>query len=120
MPKPADHPRPAGMNMPVPVDVIRGAVPSLLITHHAQDARKIRLQHIDNNHPDATAKHTQTPDPALTRGERIRSNRFLRTFQRSVDRAHQHGRVAAGVAEHGEKLRPVAGSTATTWASSAK
>ena len=46
------------MNMPVPVGVIRAAVASLLIAHDAQDARRIRLQHLNNNHPNATAKHS--------------------------------------------------------------
>jgi hypothetical protein len=36
--------------------VIRAAVPSLWIAHDAQDARRIGLQHLDNNHSDATAK----------------------------------------------------------------
>ena len=64
MPKPFDHSWPAGMNMPVPVGVIRAAVASLLIAHDAQDARTIRLQHIDNNHPDATANNSQ---PTISR-----------------------------------------------------
>jgi hypothetical protein len=61
MPKPVEHSRPAGMNMSVPVGVIQGPVPSLQIAHDAQDARRIRLQHINNNHPNAIAKHSQTP-----------------------------------------------------------
>ena len=61
MPNPFDHSWPVGMNMPVPVGVIRAAVASLLIAHDAQDARKIRLQHINNNHPSAVAKDSQSP-----------------------------------------------------------
>jgi hypothetical protein len=60
MPKQADHPWSAGVNMPVLVGVFRAAVASLLVAHDAQDARKIRLQHIDNNHPGAPAKRSQT------------------------------------------------------------
>ena len=44
------------MNMAV--GVIR-AVASPLIAHNAQDARRTGLQHINNNHPDATAKDSQ-------------------------------------------------------------
>jgi hypothetical protein len=51
--------------MNLPVGVIRPAMPSLLIAHDAQDVRRTRLQHINNNHPDATAKHSQAPCPAL-------------------------------------------------------
>jgi hypothetical protein len=59
------------MNMPV--GVIRAAVASLRIAHDAQDARRIRLQHIDNNHSNVTAKDSQTPmPPALPRtGEHV-------------------------------------------------
>jgi hypothetical protein len=49
MPKPSDHSWPAGMN--VPVGVIQAAVASLLIAHNVQDARGIRLQHIDKTTP---------------------------------------------------------------------
>jgi len=56
MPKPFDHSWPAGMNMAV--GVIR-AVTSPLIAHNAQNARRTGLQHINNNHPDATAKDPQ-------------------------------------------------------------
>ena len=69
MPEPSYHSWPAGMNMPVPVDVIRAAVACLLIAHDAQDARRICLQHIYNNHRNATAKDSQTPRPGhLPRG----------------------------------------------------
>ena len=65
MPQPVNHSWPAGMIMPmrlpVLVDVTGRA--RLRIAHDAQDARQTRLQHIDNNHPDATAKHSQTPRP---------------------------------------------------------
>ena len=63
MPEPSGHSWPAGMNVPVPVGVIQAAVASLLIAHNAQDARGIRLQHLNNNHPDATAKDSQPPAP---------------------------------------------------------
>jgi len=49
------------MNMPVPVDVIRAAVARLLVAHDAQDARRICLQHTNNNHRNATAKDSQAP-----------------------------------------------------------
>ncbi len=62
------------MNMPV--GVIRAAVAAvatLVIAHDAQDARGIRLQHIDNNHSNVTAKDSQNPCPlALPRtGEHV-------------------------------------------------
>jgi hypothetical protein len=63
MPEPSYHSWPAGVNMPVRVSVILAAVPRLLIAHDAQDARRTRLQHINNNHLDATAKNWQTPGP---------------------------------------------------------
>jgi cation diffusion facilitator family transporter len=47
------------------VDVFRAAVPTLLVAHDAQDARRIRLQHLDNNHPGAPAKNSQIPWSAL-------------------------------------------------------
>ncbi len=75
MPEPSDHSRPAGVNMPVPVSMIRAAVPRLLIAHDAQDARRTRLQHINNNHPDATAKHWQTPGPGAPAYGRITCKR---------------------------------------------
>ena len=53
------------MNVPVPVAVIQAAVTSLRIAHDAQDARRIRLQHIDNNHSNVTAKDPQTPCPGV-------------------------------------------------------
>jgi hypothetical protein len=58
MPTPSCYSWPAGVNMPVPVGVTQAAVASLLIAHDAQDARRIRLQHLDNNHPGAPAKHS--------------------------------------------------------------
>jgi hypothetical protein len=63
MPKPFDHSWPADVNMPVPVEMIWAAVPNLLIAHDAQNARRIGLQHINNNHPSATAKDSQAPCP---------------------------------------------------------
>ena len=53
------------MNMPVPVGVIRAAVAGLLVAHDAQDARRIPLQHINNNHPNATARDSQTSCPGI-------------------------------------------------------
>jgi len=99
VPKPAKHPRPAGMKMPVPVGVTRAAAPSLRIAHDAQDARRIRLQHINNNHSNVTAKDPQTPCP---RRCRARANTSQPRPNRSGDLAHQHGRVATGSAEHRE------------------
>ncbi len=61
MPEPFDHSWAAGMSVPVPVGVIGAAVVSLLIAHDAQDAQRIRLQHINNNHSNVTAKDSQTP-----------------------------------------------------------
>jgi hypothetical protein len=58
MPKTSDYSRPAGMNMPVPVDVIWAAAARLLVAHDAQDAPKISLQHLNNYHPDAIAEHS--------------------------------------------------------------
>ena len=64
MPKPVDHTWPAAMVMPVPVamavavDVTGRA--RLRMAHDAQDARRTGLQHIDNNHLNAPAKHSQT------------------------------------------------------------
>jgi len=60
------------MNMPVPVGVIRAAMASLLIGHDAQDARRIRLQHVDNNHSNVTAKDSQTPCPGIAAHRRTR------------------------------------------------
>ena len=53
------------MNVPVLVGVIQAAVAGLRIAHDAQDARRIRLQHIDNNHSNVTAKDSQTPCPRI-------------------------------------------------------
>ncbi len=55
------------MNMPVPLGVTRAAAATLLIAHDAQDARRIRLQHINNNHSNATAKTRRLHAPALPR-----------------------------------------------------
>jgi LuxR family maltose regulon positive regulatory protein len=74
MPKPSDHSWPAGMTMtmPVPVGVIRAAMATLLIAHDAQDARRISLQHLSNNHPNATAKDSQSPCPGIAAHGRTR------------------------------------------------
>jgi hypothetical protein len=39
----------------------------LRMAHDAQDARRTGLQHIDNNHLNATAKHWQTPVQQIRR-----------------------------------------------------
>ena len=56
MPQPVDHSWPAGMVMHVHVAVAGTGWAKLRIAHSAQDARKNGLQHINNNHPNATAK----------------------------------------------------------------
>jgi len=53
------------MNMPVPVGVTPAGGPGLLTAHDAQNARRTRLQHINNSHTGAAATHSQTPCPAL-------------------------------------------------------
>jgi len=45
--------------MTMAAGVIRAAVASPLIAHNAQNARRTGLQHINNNHPGATAKDPQ-------------------------------------------------------------
>jgi hypothetical protein len=45
--------------MPARMDVTRAGRVRVRIAHNAQDAGKIRLQHLDNNHPDARAKDPQ-------------------------------------------------------------
>jgi hypothetical protein len=82
----------------MPVGVIQAAAASLRIVHDAQDARRIRLQHINNNHSNVTAKHSQTPCPALPRA----SEHVSTPAERSGELAHQHGRVATGSAKHRE------------------
>ena len=42
------------------VDMTKADGASLRIAHNVQDARTIRLQHINNNHLDATAKGPQS------------------------------------------------------------
>ncbi len=67
MPKPVKHPWPAGMIMVMPVivgvavivEVTQATGGRLRIAHNAQDVRLVVLQHIDNNHPNATAKDPQ-------------------------------------------------------------
>jgi hypothetical protein len=71
------------MNMPVPVSVTRAAMASPLIAHDAQDARKIRLQHINNNHSGATAKHSQTLCPGSQAPQR--PSGYPTVFERSGD-----------------------------------
>jgi hypothetical protein len=57
-------PEPSGVNVPRYVGVMRAVRVQVRIAHDAQGARRIRLQHVDNSHPDATAKHPQPPDTA--------------------------------------------------------
>lgn len=61
MPEPFDQSRPAGIVMPMlmPVGMARGGRAQPRIAHDAQNARRIRLQHIHNNHPNAVAKGSQ-------------------------------------------------------------
>ena len=59
MPEPPGHFWAAGMN--VPVGVVRAAVARLPIAHDAKHARITSLQHLNKNHPHATAKHSQAP-----------------------------------------------------------
>jgi hypothetical protein len=73
MPELSDYSWPTGMNVAVPVGVIRAAMPSMRIAHDAQDARRTGLQHIDNNYPGATARDWQTPK--ITCHLRARSSR---------------------------------------------
>jgi hypothetical protein len=64
VPQPSQHSRPVGMIMPGPigvivarlVDVADAIQARLWVTHDTQDARPIRLQHVDNCDPDASAK----------------------------------------------------------------
>ncbi len=63
MPKPVDHPWLADMVMPAHVDVTRAGRSQLRIAHDTQDPRQTSLQHINNNHTNATAKGSQTPCP---------------------------------------------------------
>ena len=77
MPKTPDGSWPAGMAMLVRVDVTRAARAQLRIAHDAQHARQIRLQHIDNNHQNATANDSQMimqypPNPARGRHVPVR------------------------------------------------
>jgi hypothetical protein len=57
--KPVTYSWLAGVTMPVPVDGTLADGASLRSAHNAQDARRTGLQHINNNHPDATAKDPQ-------------------------------------------------------------
>jgi len=66
MPEPVDHSWPAAMPMPMPMPMPMVMVmpvgvtwAGLRIAHEAQDARRIRLQHVNNNHPGAVAKDSQ-------------------------------------------------------------
>jgi len=56
------------MDVAVPMGMIQAAVASVRIPHEAQDGRRIWLQHINNNHPHATAKGSQVT-------EQLRSSR---------------------------------------------
>jgi hypothetical protein len=57
------------MVMPVlmPVGMAWGGRAQLRIAHDAQNARRIRLQHIHNNHHKAVAKGSQNPLPGQRR-----------------------------------------------------
>jgi len=50
---------PDGRTVLARVEVTRAARTRRGIAHSAQDARKIRLQHINNSHPNATANDPQ-------------------------------------------------------------
>ena len=47
----------------VAVPVAGGTRPRLWISHGIQDARNLRLQHLHNSHPGATAKYPQPGQP---------------------------------------------------------
>jgi hypothetical protein len=81
--------------------VTRAAMANPLTAHDAQNARRTGLQHINNNHPNATAKDWQTP--CLGTGAHGRTGvPPRRRPSRSGELAHQHGTVAAGSTQHGE------------------
>src|SRR6266566_7641926 len=48
------------MPMPMHVGVTGAAITRVRISHNAQNARAIGLQHIENNHPNATARDSQS------------------------------------------------------------
>ena len=58
MPEPVDRSRLRGMT--TRVEVIQVGRMRVQVAHNAQDAAKIRLQHLHNNHPDATANDPQS------------------------------------------------------------
>ena len=62
VPKPVNDARPMPMPMPMPmrVGVIGAATTRVRISHNAQNARVVGLQHIENNHQNATAKDSQS------------------------------------------------------------
>ena len=45
----------------MPMGVTRAALANRRNVHGAQNARRIALQHLNNNHPGATAKDSQAP-----------------------------------------------------------
>jgi hypothetical protein len=56
------------MSMVMSMGVTRVALANRRSLHNAQNARRIRLQHLNTNHPDASAKTSQAfPGPALLR-----------------------------------------------------
>jgi hypothetical protein len=57
VPEPSQAPRPVRVVLPGLVSM-SGLVP-LPGLHDIQDARIIRLQHVNNSHPGATANHAQ-------------------------------------------------------------
>ncbi len=78
VPEPSPPARPARVrrsgpvNMPVPAGMtglanVAGAAQDRLgISHGTQDARNLRLQHLHNSHPGATAKDPQSRQPVTS------------------------------------------------------
>ena len=80
VPEPSQRPRPVGLGMTGVMDVrvagygpvpglapvnVAGAIRTRLrISHATQDARNIRLQHVNNSDLHASAKHLQQPGQA--------------------------------------------------------
>jgi hypothetical protein len=98
--------RPGGMIMPVLMKVTRAGGARLRIAHDAQNARAIRLQHIDNNHPYATASH---PQPTLSSWAALEDlHAVAADALPDVDlRRHQAGRRGAATCDHRCKRAPL-------------
>ena len=97
VPQSSQRSRPVGMTMPrivgmtmlglVDVAMLGTIQAGLRITHSTQDARTIRLQHVDNSDPDASAKDLRpivlphvgyswdTPEITRENGHRLGSSR---------------------------------------------